>query len=43
VLVLLPFLDPDTPSSRRLVKILAVAALLLMTTLTLLALGERVR
>jgi cytochrome b6 len=37
-LVLLPFLDPDTPRSRRLVKMLAVVALAFMAAMTVLAL-----
>jgi quinol-cytochrome oxidoreductase complex cytochrome b subunit len=37
-LTLLPFLDPDTPRSRRVVKTLAGLALAVMTTMTVLAL-----
>jgi quinol-cytochrome oxidoreductase complex cytochrome b subunit len=37
-LVLLPFLDPDTPRSRRIVKCLAAVALGFIVTMTILAL-----
>jgi cytochrome b6 len=36
-LVLLPFIDPDTPRSRRIVKCLAAVAALFMATMTVLA------
>ena len=40
-LVLLPFLDPDTARSRRIVKILAASALAVMVALTVLALTAK--
>jgi cytochrome b6 len=38
LLILLPFIDPNTARSRRIVKILTVIALVFMTTMTILAL-----
>jgi quinol-cytochrome oxidoreductase complex cytochrome b subunit len=38
LLVLLPFIDPDTPRSRRIVKIATTVAIAFMATMTLLAL-----
>ena len=42
-LVLLPFVDPDTARSRRIVKVLAAVALAVMVTLTVLALTAKVQ
>jgi len=43
LLVFLPFLDPDTPQSRGIVKVLAAAALVVMATLTVLAVTAKVQ
>jgi quinol-cytochrome oxidoreductase complex cytochrome b subunit len=40
LLILLPFIDPDTPRSRRIVKICAAVAVAFMATMTVLALVE---
>jgi cytochrome b6 len=40
-LVLLPFLDPDTPRSRRIVKVMAAVALAFIATMTVLAVLSR--
>jgi quinol-cytochrome oxidoreductase complex cytochrome b subunit len=43
LLVLLPFLDPNTARSRRVIKVLAAIAAVVMTTLTILALTAKVQ
>jgi len=40
-LLLLPFIDPDTPQSRRVIKVLATLALIFMAAMTALALVAR--
>ena len=42
-LILLPFIDPDTARSRRIVKILAALAITFMVTMTVLALTAKVQ
>jgi cytochrome b6 len=42
-LILLPFVDPDTPRSRVVIKVLATVALIFMIAMTVLALLEKTR